>query len=292
MPARNISMQYSLLAIPCKVTKAVEGKQSNTSLCVGQPGKKKHDATPITRPATCPKCDLITDFDVLKKGVKEGSTYAVINGDDIAEAKAEFTKQYKEAANFVAHPAADFYAKTAPGSMVNFATPAGKLDCRPGCRGCTVCRYALLVRLVDENPDVAFVAMYTPQSVTSVWVLTVRDGALVIEERIRTQELKLAPEIPEPAEFKDKLYDILAGSLEVIPYDPEDYEDKYAAAVRELAENAEHVVVATAGGTSKPAATLADDDDLVAKLQALAAATRKPAKKAPAKKATSRKKVA
>lgn len=269
MPARNISLQYMLLSIPAKLSKATEGKESNTNLCVGQPAHETHDPKPLTRPATCTECGPIVDWEALKTGVKQGSTYAVVEKSDIAEAKAEFTKQYKDVMNFVAHPAGAFLAQTAPGDKINYAIPASKQPCMSGCKGCPVCRYQLLVRLVAENPDVAFVSLYTPVSVTGLYVLSARDGVLVLEERVRTQSLKAAPEIAEAAEFKDKFYAMLEGSLEVEPYDPEDYEDKYAAAVRELADKAEQIVSVTTEAKPTAITSVQSDEEIMAKMAAL-----------------------
>lgn len=273
MPARNTTLALGLFSVPGKLMKATESPDAPVNLCVGQPSKAVHEALPITRPAHCSTCGEIEDYEALKKGVKQGDVYALLDRDDIADAKAEFTKEFKSVMNFVAHPAADFFAMTAPSDTVNYVLPATSVECKPACKGCGICRYALLVRLVAENPDVAFVTLYTPVSVTSLYVLQARGEVLVLEKRTRTQELKAAPAIPQPAEFKDKLYAQLEAFLEVEPYNPEDYEDRYAAHLQKLASEAELVAEVVTGVAPPKATKFENDEDLLAKLSALAKAS-------------------
>lgn len=275
MAARNATLQWNLLSIPAKLEKAVEAKASNVNMCVGKQPETapntgvtaEHDAKPVKAPKTCEDCGPITDNDALVKGVKQGSTYAIVKQDEITEAKDKFTKEYKGVVNLVAHPAADFLANTGPGESINYVTPADDKDPR----------FRALMQAVENHPELAFVALYTPVSATSLYLLRMHNGALVLEQRSRTQELKAAPVLGDEVGLYNGRYtqgdllnliesDLAPGP---VPYDPEAYEDKYAAALITLAENADTVVAA--GNAAKVPSKASVDVDLIAKLQALAA---------------------
>lgn len=274
MPARNATLQLGLLSIPVKTMKATETKQSNKTLCVGQPGHDAHDAKAISAPYTCTCCGIVTDSTSLLKGVPQADgTFAVITQDELAETRDEFTKEFKEVVNLVAHPAADILNDTAPGDSLNYLLPNTKGACAQGCKGCPICRYALLVRLITNHPEIVFTALYTPTSATNLFILRVHDGVLLMEKRVRAGDLRERPAIPVPAEFKDKLYGQLESFLEVEPYEAEAYEDTYAAALAVIAAKAEAITLD--GATSTPATVVPtiSDDDLFAKLAALKAAS-------------------
>ncbi len=258
MPARKVTVQFGLLSIPAKLEKATETKPSYVNMCEGQPGHDPHPALPVKMPKTCAVCDEIVDHTVLVKGVKQGSTYAKVDQTAMAEAKAEYAKDYKGVVNLIAHPMAEFQANTAPGESINYVIPES--DAAAG-------HYQLLRKLVENHPELAFASLYTPVSATNLFWLTVREGVLVLQQRVRTQELKPVPSIG--GDVNDQLFGLLEATLEATPYDPAAYEDKYAVAVQALADAAEVVTIEGAAAPAKP--VLQSDDDLLAKLQALAA---------------------
>lgn len=260
--ARNITINYGLLSIPCKYEPATVRDEGMKNLCVGQPGHPAHDATPLTMPKTCKSCGEITDFTVIKKGIKQGSTYAVVEQQDVADAKKQNVDLYKHKLDLVPVPAADFLLATSTGKSINYVTPAaGSED-----------HYALLAKLVEDHPERAFVGQYTPVSRAGLYRLTARGGVLVLEERTREQSMKPLPEVG--GSVNEPMYDLLEATMDKMdqPYDPDTFEDKYALAVAEMAINAQDMVAIgkdTSKATTK-ATVPASDADLMAKLQALA----------------------
>jgi non-homologous end joining protein Ku len=256
--ARNIQVSFGLLSFAGKADKATITRESMSNLCPGQPGKESHDPSPLKQPKVCEKCGPITDHEVLLKGIKRGSTYALVTQDDVAEAKEEYVKEYLEQISLVAHPAGDFLAQTAPGESVNYITPADAA-------GANI--YQSLAKLIAAHPELAFVGLHTPRSSTSLFQFTVRDGILVMEQRTRSQSLKPAPSVG--GEVNEKLYGLLDATLEIStePYDPEAYEDKYAAAVERMASEADVVSIGTTA--EAPVTGVLVEADLIAKLEKL-----------------------
>lgn len=259
MASRNITVTFGLLSIPAKLEKATEAKVSNTNMCVGQPGHASHEATPVRMPKSCELCGEITDHQVLVKGVKEGSAYKIVTQEEVAQKKAEYAGAYKGAVNLVPHPATDFYESTGQGASINYLTPATDAAAQ---------HYMLLVKLVEAHPELAFASLYTPVSATGLYVLRVHNGVLVLEERTRTQELKAAPVVT--GEVNEALYTMLDAVLDgfVTPYDPDAYEDKYATALRKLAEESDQAVSVRSGEKAEATGVQADDD-LMEKLRQL-----------------------
>jgi non-homologous end joining protein Ku len=276
MAGLKVTVQLGLLSIACKSESAIEKPEDPKNLCVGQPGKPKHDPSPSMAPPTCGVCGPITDRGALVKGFKQGDgTFALVSQEDIAEAKEAYAREYKGKLSLVPHPAQQFMADTGPGDTLNFLTPAdaGSAD-----------HYQLIVKLVEENPQLVFASLHTPRSATSQYMLRVKDGVLMMEKRTRTQNLKPAPSVG--GTVNEALYAQLVSMLPmfITDYDPAAYEDKYLSALSEMIASAEQV---SAMGTEPTAAPVmrVSDDELMAKLQALAGTkTKKPAKKAAKKK--------
>ena len=230
--ARNITINYGLLSVACKYEPAVVKDEGMKNLCVGQPGQAPHDAAPLTMPKTCAHCGPITDFTVIKKGIKTGSTYAIVDQQDVADAKKQNVDLYKHKLDLVPVPASDFLLATGTGKSISYVTPAqGSED-----------HYALLAKLVEEHPERAFVGQYTPVSKVGQYRLTTRQGVLVLEERTREQSMKPVPAVS--GTVNEPMYDLLEATLDKMdqPYDPDTFEDKYAVAIAEMAMQAQDSV--------------------------------------------------
>lgn len=258
MASRNIRLDYGLMSLAAKIEGAVEKPPSFSNMCLGQPEHDDHDPEPVKQPKTCPHCGPITDPTRLVKGLKEGSSFKVITQEEVADTKEKFSGEYKKAINLLPHPAHEFLTRTAPGDSLYYVTPADKT-------GENV--YQLLVKLLTEHPDVVLAGLHTPVSATSLYMLGVRDGVLTLEQRARTQALKPAPSVGGSVD--DRLYEMLDKTTEALmtPYNPDDYEDGYATAIKEIAATREAVTVST--GSGKTATVVASDteDSLRAKLQ-------------------------
>lgn len=258
--ARNISISYGLLSFAGKLDGAREKPPETRNLCKGQPGKNGHDPMLLVQPSQCPDCGPIADFSVIVKGVKQGNTYAIITQDQVKDAKVETSSASKGKASFVTHRAADFMAKTAAGAALYYVTPA------PGNEDL----YQLLTALVAAHPELAFTSLYTPVSKEALYVLSVREGVLCMEERTREQNLKPAP--ATGGDVNQPMFDLLEATLDkmTMPYDPDTYADTYAVKLAQLAiEAQDQVAFGSKGKTETPAVT-SDMADLAEKLKALA----------------------
>lgn len=255
MAARNAKITFGLLSFNVKLSGAKDKPVEMKNLCVGQPEKPEHAPAPLKQPKVCEECGPITDFSVIVKGVPNGHEFTIITQEEVAEKKAEFADEYKKELVLVPHPATEFLTATGPGESLNYVTPADVSG-----EGI----YQLLLKLVTDHPEVCLVALYTPVSVTSLFMLTVRNGALVLEQRTRTQDLKAAPSVG--GEVNESLYGMLEMSLQAMltAYNPADYEDGYKTAVRAMAE-ARSTVTEIGTATSVPDV----EADLREKLQAM-----------------------
>lgn len=260
MPLRNIIVSMGLVTFPAKLDVARESKPETRNLCVGQPGKPAHDPTLLKQPSMCPECEEITDRSVLVKGVKQGNAYAIINQDDVKEAKADTSALYKGKIDLIGCPASEFLAKTAAGKSLYYVHPT------PG----TEDNYQMVRQLVEKHPEVSFNGYYTPVSAAGLYVLTARGGVLCMEERTNEQGLKALPTIGGTV---GPMYDLLEAVLDkmVVPYDPDVYEDKYALKLAELALNATDSVTVSTGTKATTPLAAVPDTDLAEKLRALAA---------------------
>lgn len=276
MAARNIVLKFGeLVSIPLKKENAIQATTEVKNLCVGQPGKPEHAPSLRKAPLTCEHCDLITDTSLNVKGVAmPDGTFALVDTDDVTEAKASFSDGYKGVIDLVAHPAGAFLAATGPGDSIAYLYPPS--DAVAG-------QYATIVAFIEAHPELAFVGLNTPGTVTALFQVSVRGGILVMEKRTRSQSL--VPARPIEAEPMAKLLMFLDMTLEdsLTEYDPDAYEDKYQTALAELAEASTDIVSIDEGSASStPVQKGLSDADMVAKLAALS--TTVPAKKKKAKK--------
>lgn len=258
MAARKAALQYGLITIPALLDVATISKQDMSNLCVGQPGHEAHDALPVKAPKTCTTCGPITDLTVLKKGVKSGSTFTIVDAEAVTEAREEYAHDHKGILQLVPHPAGEFLASTAQGDSLHYVTPADAAGAN---------HYQLLVKLVSEHPELAFVTLYTPVSATSLYMLQVRDGVLVLQKRVREGQMKPTPSVG--GDVNDALYGMLEATLEDFtkPYAPADYEDHFATAIEQMIASGEKVAAPGVSNTATPVAMT--DDDLMAQLAKL-----------------------
>lgn len=258
MAAGNITLSFGLMTLVLTKDTAVEKPTAMSNLCTGQDGVM-HDPSPLRASKTCDHCGPIVSYDNVVKGVKEGPTWRIVKAEDVQEAKAEFTAGYLKKIGLVPHPAGEFLRATQPGPSIYYLTPTTGGDAAD--------QYQLLVKLIAEHPELAFVGLHTPRSVTGLYMVTVRDGVLVMQERVREQAIKPAPSVG--GEPKPLLYGMLDGLLDqmVVDYDPEAYEDRYALALDQMIAKADTVQVESDTKTATPVAM--SNDELMLKLAAL-----------------------
>jgi hypothetical protein len=277
MAARNITLQFAeIVSIALKKEGAIDKDSGFLNLCVGGHGDlPEHAPTPRKAPYTCPTCGPLPPGDQgIVKGKAVDGGYAILTPEEIADAKSDYGDGYKGAINLVAHPAAEFLAATAPGDSVSYLTPASDA---------VINQYATIVAFIESHPELVFVGLNNPQSVTALFQVTARNGVLVMEKRVRSERLKPVPKFDgQPmAKLLAFLDMVLEDEAVLKPYKALDYADQYAATIAELASEAsrlveieENVPSTFVRGTS--------DADLLDKLNAL----REPTPKAKAKKKT------
>ena len=259
-------LTFTLLSFPIKLTKATETPVEVKNLCPGSNGKPAHDPKPLVAPRRCPDCGEITDgYANIVKGIKQGSAYAIVTQQEVAQAKADYHEQFKKQVTLVPHDSVDFEKHTVPNGSTYFVTPTSSVS---------EDHYQLLVTLIQTHPELSFVTMHTLRSAAYQWRMIVRDGVLVMEQRQRGALVKASPSVG--GTVNPGLLAVMEGALPtfVQPYDPNGYEDTFLDAIGTLAAKATHVVAASGGKATTaptPIATVSDDD-LMAKLSALSGA--------------------
>lgn len=271
--SRNITLTFGVVNEAVKLTGAV-AKDDSTSLknlCVGQ--GTEHAPTPINSVYQCPSCGPITDRSTLKKGRPSGDGFAVVNQEDIAQLRADTSKQYKEEVSLTAHPADQVLNGTTDTGKRYYLEPAGG----------TGKRYAIIRDLIEAHPQYAFVAQYTVSSRVGMYIARVHDGVIVLEG---VEEAQLLPAPHVEAEADKAMYEMLTqlvGGL-VSDFDSSTYADTYTEQLRDMIDAADVLEPGATPSATTSKAKTSSDDALMAALEAQLEATK--AAKAPAKKRT------
>ncbi|GAB3863511.1 hypothetical protein GCM10028801_31310 [Nocardioides maradonensis] len=260
MAARHITLTLGLMSLTVNKESAIEKPVQMSNLCTGRPGAH-HDPSPLRAPRACDHCGTLTGDEDIVKGIKEGGTYRIIQPDEIQKAKAEYTQAYKGGIKLVAHPADEFLRATSEGGSTYYLTPTSGGDLAD--------QYQLLVALIGKHPELVFAGLHTPVSVTGLYMISVRDGVLVMQERVREQAIKPAPSVGgEVNETMYGLLDAMLGQL-TTDYDAEAYEDRYAVALERMIADADKVQVES---DTTATGVVVSNDELMKKLAALKAA--------------------
>lgn len=279
------SVSLGLIQVPGRVRKATDEVKSNATVCIGQVDKvgapDEHDPERIREPKTCSKCGVIDDPKTLRKAVeKADGTYSILSQEEIDAVKDETSALFKKRVDLVAHAAEDVLAGTQQGEGLKYLFPEPKSD--PS-------RFGLIVKIIADHPELAFVAMHTPRSKAAFYHVRVHGNILMMEERIIADHvMREAPEVDYT------INETLLAQMEsflpslVTQFNADDYVDGYADKLKEIAEARAGETIEGEVKVAAQAPPSVSDDDLIAQMAALRAATkpaRKPAKKATAKKA-------
>lgn len=258
MASRNLQISFGPVVCLAKIESATVSTPSMSNMCVGQPGHEAHEPKPVKAPKTCDTCGTISDYTLLKKGMKSGKTYIVVDQAQVAEAKEEYAQPYKHKIALVPHPSADFLPATAQGDTIHYVVPADEANAE---------NYQLLLRLVKDHPELSFAGLHTPVSATALYMLAARGNVLVLEKRERSQALKPAPSVG--GTLNELNYEMMSSFLErfITPYDADAYEDKYGAALEQMLAEGETVSIDT--GTATTVAAPATGASLLEQLRAL-----------------------
>ena len=261
------TLLQSYLTIPAKLDVATIPQESFKSLCVGQQGKPAHDPVAITAPKTCAKCGTIADYASLKKGRPAGDGFVVLEQTEVADARSH-DALHKGKVQLTPVEAEDFFGNTAQGEKlyVVHVEPAA------------ADQYAMLVAAVESHPELAWISQYAPRTRAGLFVARVREGVLLLEERVRHENLKALPAAQGTADpttlgLLEKALPSLVGK-----FDPANYADKFAEQINALVASKQATAAGAVPQVATPvAAPPGSAGDLLSKLQALAAQSKETA---------------
>lgn len=261
---KDIALSFGLISTTVRLTGAVEKDTTPrlSTLCVGNESGNAHPPVQAKQTMTCTECGPITDKSTLVKGSKSGGGYVIVDTETVQNVRSETAEQHKKSIKFTAHPAEEVLTRTAPNGTLYYLEPQTPA---------AVEAYGLLRDLIRDNPDKAFVSLYTVTSRIGMYVARVHNDAIVLEGLHRTSDLKSGPELPDMPENE-----ALAGMAQqflnsmVTEFDPESYEDTYAARLAEMLDVGTPVAAlegeapTNTGGTDLMAALQAEMEKLAA----------------------------
>lgn len=245
--AKGVDLSLSLLSTTVRLTGAKDKPETLRTLCAGIDGKQ-HDPAPIHMDTICDTCGTI-DYSHKKellKGRPVGDGFQIVTQDEVQALAAEHEEQFKKKINLTPHPADQVEFSTQPGEKVYYLLPDGATG-----------RYAEIAALIERHPELAFCALYTARSRSSFYVLKVRNGQMVLQERTRTAEMRETPDLGLTAneQMVDLADELIAGM--VTDYNPDEYRSTYAEALNSALDARGLTTVAP---TTTTVATAGDDD--------------------------------
>lgn len=276
---KNVALSFSLLTATVNVLSALVPKERNVTVCTGAGGHPAHDPVRIRQENQCSQCGTVA-FHELQKAREVSDGLILLTADDITEAAVDAT-QWKAKMSLTPHPSADVEVATAPGGKAYYLEPVAGHEQN----------YGVLMHMISEHPELAFITRWTPRSSMGVYRLSVHEGALLMQERVAGDKVQPAPTFAA-AEVPDALLgmaeQVLGLDGVIAPFDLATYrdtaEDKIAAIVASRTAQVE-IPRDGVGGTA-PAPV---KDAMSALQEMLQASAPAPAKKAPRKRAATRK---
>lgn len=266
MAARKLMIQLGLMAMNVTLSKTTAAESGFKTVCVGHDPANPHKPTPIKQTRACPDCSN-DDYATFKKARIEGSSYTLLDVEEVKQAKEEAVAGTKGVLSLTPHNIGEIKANTMPEGSTYYLTPVDANSAKV---------YALLVDTLSEHPEVGLLGLWTPISRTSLYEVYLQDDTLMMGQRARSERLNIVPvpkATPDPM-LKAQMAMLLPMMIQ--PYDAATYVDTYREKVDALmaTKTAVEGVAATSTATSAPTATV----DLQAQLDAmLAAATPSPA---------------
>lgn len=267
----NVKIQIGPVATTVSVDSGIARPVYDPTVCLGQPGHPEHAPTPRKMPAVCPHCGPIVDTTRTAKARKIGDSYHLLPPEEVAALSAEHSSPFKDPA-FEPSPREQVEAATVPGDKLYYLSPTGLEG-----------NYGNLVAMIRAHSELSFLGRWTPRSAVGVYSLEVRGDVLVMVERQMLSGLKPLPVIAAaPDAFEQMCVDAVAALT--VDFDPAAYDNAHTIAVAEAF--AASTQVAELVTTRTTTAKVAPPADMAAELQALIAASKKPA--TPARKAAAK----
>lgn len=268
MSFRNkIVLSLGLIALHVAMDSAVSDEKGLKIVCVGDDPAKPHEPTPIKQNPACPKCHN-ANFGTFKKAQVDGTAYTVVEADEVAAVKEQSVGATKTTIAMTPHDAEEVHTHTIQDGSVYYLTPNKGAEET----------YALIVETLREHPEIALLAQWTPVSRTNLYEIKLFGDTLVMEQRARTDAIKVVqvPVTPANPMFKTQMAMLLPTMVQ--PFDPATYADTYRTQLEALLASkgtVEGAATATGSAASLPT-------NLMDQLNAMLAAA--PATPAPKKK--------
>lgn len=273
---KGITLSFGLISETVRLTGAIDksAEVSLNTVCVGTEQGTDHAPVGIKSQYVCTECGPISDRSTLRKGRKVGSGFQLVDTDQIKEVKSQTADTFKGKVALTAHPAEQVLTSTVGTGSFYYLSPEGAGD-----------RYAIIRDLIDQHPELSFVAQYTVSSRVSMYVAHVRDGAIMLESREGSGKVKDAPDVSgESNQAMLGMAEQLLDQL-VVDFDAATYADTYTEKLQAMLE-ASQVVEALPTEGEAPAAAAVSDEELMAKLAEMLP-QKKPAKRAAARRKAS-----
>lgn len=211
----------------------------------------------------------VVDFTSLASAREVPQGLVLLSADDVETVTGD-AQQYKKLLDVAAHPAPAVEVDTAPGEKAYHLVPAAG----------QVKNYLLLVDLVASHPEIAFVTRFTPRTKALLARVVVREGVLLLQERVGSYQIKDAPIIEPvdvPADLRAVAEQVLALPGVVTDFDLATYRDGGEDALAAIV--ATRAAVPDIGGRERAAAAPRGASvDALAALQAMVDAAATPPK--------------
>jgi non-homologous end joining protein Ku len=258
---KGIVLSFGLVNVICNIETAIEREKSLSSVCCGT-ANNEHPPTQVTQKMNCVTCGTVAYGDV-KKARKVGESFVMVEQEEVATIKNTVVGATKKLIALTPHDAEEISTNTLQAASVYAVVPSDTAQAPA---------YGLLVDTLNRHPEVGFLALWTPSSRPNLYQLKVFGDSLVLEQRARTEDIKVQPQeiTPVDVSLQGQIDSLLPGMVK--PFDPATYTDTYTRHLDDLLASREAVegVVPDRPKSNGPA-PVKGGVDLTAALAAMAA---------------------
>jgi non-homologous end joining protein Ku len=260
--SRNIKIVYGMVQADVKLTPTkATSTESLTQLCTGE---GKHDPIVPCWDPVCQTCGPVKRNTLAKGNEVAKGQYVVFSQDEVAQLKGD-SDQYKGILTLSAHNAVEVEGQVMPSGTSYYIEP-GKGDSM----------FPLLKLQIDENPDLAFMGLYTVTSAVGRYRVRSYDGILIAEQILAPEEIATTPVVTltdVPEAMVDTVREVARKF--VTPFDASTYANNYAKnlAAATAAREAQAAGGLTPGPLADTIVTMAKAADPMAAMLAMMAAT-------------------
>ena len=221
---KGVVVQYGTIMAIVNVDSAVASEPGLKNVCLGDGHGADHEPTALKQNLKCPKCGN-NDAATMQKARVEGKTFTVVSKEEIAEAKAATVGSTAEVIALTAHPSEQVHTQSIQGGSV-YQLTAGSQAMVPA--------LSLIHDMIARHPELSFTCLWTPASRPNFYEFRAFGDTLVMEQRVRPQDLKIVqqPLAPIEAAFQKQVDAILQAT--VADFEPATYADAYRAKLDEV----------------------------------------------------------